>query len=243
MTSVETIHLSSSSATQKVHDGDFTVLLGATLHNIEAVELASCALPNTFLTIRDTEKLAVAITGSSTPTISLTPGSYTSTSVLTMLKSVLDAGDSAGTYTCTFDSSTFKLKITRDSGTFQLLPNTARVSRVLGFPLTPAAAAASQTGTEVAQLGLNTVLIASRSLRNPVLGENAATFLIVQKEGSGGVTVYTSNEYRQLHRYRTPIRTLDRVDIKLMSAYADEGTLSTQGFPVDLVLRITHTPI
>ena len=32
-------------------------------------------------------------------------------------------------------------------------------------------------------------------------------------------------------------------DIKLMSAYADEGTLSTQGFPVDLVLRITHTPI
>ena len=94
-----------------------------------------------------------------------------------------------------------------------------------------------------AQLGLNTVLIASRSLRNPVLGENAATFLIVQKEGSGGVTVYTSNEYRQLHRYRTPIRTLDRVDIKLMSVFADEGTLSTQGFPVDLVLRITHTPI
>jgi hypothetical protein len=244
MTSISTVHLSSSNATQRKSHGDFVVDLGGTtLRDVTAVELASASLPNTFANVQSDDKLTVVITGGATLTVALDAGSYTSTSILTQLKTVLDAADSDsdGVYTCTYSDSTFRLSIQRQGATtFTVAPSSNRLARVLGYPTTPESAANPQGAPSAAELGMNTVIVASKALRNPILGGRAATFVITQSEGSGGVSIYKSSDYRQLHVFPTPIRNLSAIDIKLLCIHEDPGVLDTQGFPVDLVLRLTH---
>jgi hypothetical protein len=242
--SISTVHLSSSNATTRESHGDFTVALGSTLRDVTAVELASASLPNTFANVLAGDQLIVAITGGATLTVALDEGSFTSTSILAQLKGKLDAADSDadGVYTCTYSDSAFRLSIARQgSTTFTVTPSSARLARVLGYPLTAESAANPQVAPSAAELGLNSVIVASKALRNPILGGRAATFVITQSEGSGGVSIYKSSDYRQLHHFQTPIRNLDRIDIKLLCVHADQGVLSTQGFPIDLVLRLTHS--
>jgi hypothetical protein len=244
MSRVSTVYVSSADAYTKKSDGEFTVLLGQTLRDVQAVELASASIPNTHSNIRQGDKLTMAVTGLSNFDVALTKGCYTSTSLIAHLKAKLDAADSDGdgVYTVSFSNETFRITIARQgSATFQVTPSSTRLARTLGFPVTPEAAANPQTGTTSVVLAPHNVIIASPQLRNPYLGgSRAATFVITHTEGAGAVSVYNSHMYKQIHRYPTPIRNLDRLSFTLLSVYDDDGVLDLSEQPVDFILRLTH---
>lgn len=237
---VETVHLSSSNASSKDHHGSFTCRLGTTLHHVRSIELAAASVPNTFESIRDGETL-ILNTGGSDITVALTAGAFTSATIKTMLKTQLEAVDSGRTYTVDFSNTTFKLSIARDSGTFTLRSSSDRVARVLGLSQTAGSAASSLVAAEAAQLGLNAIVIGSKALRNPLMGERAGTFVVHQQTGSGGITNYKSSDYRQIVTFPSPIRVLSAIDIQLLSVFPTDGVMDP-GHPVDLTLRISHEP-
>lgn len=242
-TQIETVHISSSNASARNHHGHFTAKLGAHLHHVSAVELAAASIPNTFHSVRASEKLLLNIGGSDL-NVTVAAGCYTSSTILSALKSALETADASVTYTVTYSQTTFRLTIARSTGTFTIRAGSARVARVLGFPQTAGSAAAAVTATDPAALGVNCVILASRALRNPLLGERSGCFSLHLTEGAGGVTNFASNkDYRCLIQFQSPIRLLSEIDIMLQSVHVQDGLLDPDGHPMDLTLRISHQPI
>ena len=104
-----------------------------------------------------------------------------------MTSLALEGVDAGRTYTVTYDNSTFRIRVARDTGTFTLRAGSKRVSRVLGFSETAGTAAAALTASAPAQLGVNSIILASRALRSSLLGERAGFAVVHLTEGSGGV--------------------------------------------------------
>jgi hypothetical protein len=223
------------------HHGFFKVNLGRVLQHVSAISVEAASIPNTFESVRTGERLVLNV-GATDVQVPLTAGSYTSTSVLTMLKTALEEVDSGRTYTVTYDNSTFRIKVARDTGTFTLRAGSKRVSRVLGFSETAGTAAAALTASAPAQLGVNSIILASRALRSSLLGERAGFAVVHLTEGSGGVVNYTRNQYSNMIHLVTPIRTLESIDIMLQTVHQEDGIMDPQGLPVDITLRISHEP-
>lgn len=88
-----------------------TPLQGKRLVNITNVFIKSCTIPNTVYTIRQDVNDSIRISGGVWQDAVLTPGMYTITTLLTELKTMLDA-TGIGTFTCSYDDATFRITIT-----------------------------------------------------------------------------------------------------------------------------------
>lgn len=129
--------------------------------HIRAIELKNMLIPYTFYNVNSTNNvLTIFKTGDSVSRdVTLTPGNYSINDFLVELKSKLDVCPGpVQTYTCTYNTNTYKITITQNSGSFVIYASSS-IKHLLGLdPVNNTPAAISQTSPHVFDLSYTNVI-------------------------------------------------------------------------------------
>jgi len=132
----------------------FKAYINPALESFKRVELYNITMPNTIYNITSSNNLIYFLEGSTALVATITPGAYTSTSILAAIGTAMtSASVNSYTYTSTFNQNTFMITIT-STGSFSLTFAT-NITNSAGYILgsiTNISARTSQTATQVIQL-------------------------------------------------------------------------------------------
>lgn len=107
--------------TPQSSSGEYTVTLPAVYQNVYSATLKSIEIPFSFYTFSACAgNTSISVTSGSTATVTIADGNYTASSLASELQTKLNAAGLTGTFTCTYSTSTGKLTITNNTGSFTL---------------------------------------------------------------------------------------------------------------------------
>ncbi len=140
-----------------------TFYLDKNIRHIQQVRIDGVEFPNSYYVFNSqTNSIKFTENGEAEATATITPGNYTSTTILTEIKAALEAvSPDSRTYTVTLDTSTLKITIAVSSGTVIINGATSTAGEFIGFTVANSTAA-SVEGNQVLNLsGPNYLILRS----------------------------------------------------------------------------------
>jgi len=212
--------LTTSNTVYKYDNNPFncSILLGQSHRRIRSVALKSAEIPIGYINIREPYNVFTYIKNDVTSSLKVTPGSFTSASLVTALSSAAALAIGAGT---TFTISAGTNKITYSSGTpITILSSPFSLASMLGFT-------DQQTGTSILATNSyninfdNYICIYIENLRTSSLEPNVPiTFKIPITVGMGNIQMYSEGtQWRQKIDISDPNFRLDRLNIKVLDRF------------------------
>lgn len=215
-----------------------TFYISDPIFNVQSVKVSEVCIPNSFYTFDSRNNQFSFKEGSGTvTTFSITPGNYTASTLISHLKTQLEANsENTRTYTLTYSSSTAKITYAVSASTFTILPIDNSCYYELGLQDSLSSAAASITSGVIDLSGVKVVNLVSSSFGGNVanvVGSQYNVFCSIPVNVSFlGILYYqNSNEF---------------VDVNLDNLYTASFTLmdermrpltNTQDFQITLQLK------
>lgn len=214
---VDTSSTASGTVT-KVSNNPFacTVKLGQTHRRLQAVALKSAEVPVGFYNIRSPYN-AISITNSGTTTVyTLTPGNYTTTTLVSALNGVVGAGTGA----FSVNTMTSRVLYTSAAGTVSFPVASRTLGYFLGF--TDGQTGSVVTATNSYNINFdNYINVFIENLRNSSLEPNVpVTFKIPITVANGSIEYFFENiRFSQSICIRDPDFTIDRLNISVRDRF------------------------
>ncbi len=232
----------------KSNPSNFTYGLTRVLLDVYSIELESCSIPIEFWAFRSGKnEFRITDSGGSDITVTITPGNYTSTTILTELKTRLEVA-SIDTYTITHSDSTNKITIVSSNAAFVIEGATTTNSclDLIGWPNLDTTAAASKTGPNVIRLYdqqylyLKSNELASNSYKRPLINgiEKAIFAKIPIDQTYGSVVSWKSTLFGGVRLKYMGGKDLGDIDIQLL--YEDESEVDLNGASISLTLVVNY---
>lgn len=174
------------------------------IDDIQGYRIKNAVIPSSFYTIDSRNNkfyFNETSTSSTTRTATITTGYYTSSTILTALKTALDSAGSANTYTITYSSTTNKITITSSTENFRVISGINNIYYELGIDSADLSVFATIfTPTNQIDLsGVKLINIVSNYFGNLKMAGSNYRMLgsIVCEEESGSISTFENmdNEY------------------------------------------------
>ena len=177
------------------------------------VTLSATSIPLTLYNIRTGVNDTIYFNDGTDRTVTLTPSSYTASSLATHIQAQLNASASTITFTVSYNTDTFKMTIAGDSPFTLQFDNADSPYRELGFAFAETASATSHVGDYAVNLSypqflmINIPELAHTDLMTTHSKQALATFLVPIQNNLGYVDVALMNE-KFLIEVRQPLTQL-----------------------------------
>lgn len=175
---------------------NFSVNFPIALTGLKAIKLLSANIPSGFYNINSSNN-NLYISDGTLRTITLSPGNYSSTTIVSALTTALNSSGSPFVFTVTYSQITMKLNISA-TGAFTILSGINPIADILGFNV-PTASNTIQIASTI--LELNTVpylFIEMSNVTNNIRCANNldyAAFVIPVTVNGGSINNFTQNSY------------------------------------------------
>jgi hypothetical protein len=227
---------------------DFVINLPEHIRKISKVELSSLNVPNTIYNINSSNNVIPVVISSVTYNATLTPGSYTDSTLIVEAQSKINTAvttSTGQTFTITFNATTYKLTFA-STGSFQInFASSSSPWRECGFANALTTAGTSATGSNVAQLGLPYelfIVIEQLSHGSPIRTTNPTlghyTFICPLNGNGGSVSSYSEDVYTQHIHFNPPLSSIDRLTVRLLDRNASAANLNGADF--SMILNFVH---
>lgn len=206
-----------------------------------SLRMTKAIIPFTFYNVTSNYNTLI-INSSGNKTVTLTPGQYTILSLLSSLKTLLDAL-AVGVFTLTANSTTYKITIA-STVNFAYLGTLSTINDILGFDSVDTSSAASHTGTLIYNLGgTDYIDIISRTLTNSESKTRSTNTKggqlfarIPTSQYSFGQTIF----YQPFHQHQWTFRMNLQEDIDLQLQDSNGNILDLNGREWEMTLKF-HT--
>ncbi len=202
---------------------DFTVSLNSSLSRITEIDIERVEIPYSFYAINSTNNVLTFNSGANS--ITITPGNYTATTLITELTTQLNIAFAGQSPAVTFSSLTYKLTISKSSAfnvdSYTDIP-TSTASYALGFHVSSATSTSITADSAINIAGPNYILISSEYLTSGIQHKTLfsdstyqSVFWAVPVSCSPGDTIIENPLIPIRLNAQTTVLSTDVIDIQL----------------------------
>jgi hypothetical protein len=187
---------------------NFQVQLKPALRNVKSMTLLSTSIPLSNYIINDNNNILRFTDGVTDFTATIVSGIYDYVTILTAIKTAMEATAYAGTITVTYDIVTYKFTITSTTPIIlQFLNTTNSIAYILGFNAVNTGSAVSHIADSIGHLSTPPCLYITldcfpnncRTTNN----EDNCTFIIFSQTISGHNSLHTTNTNYKIDTYQS----------------------------------------
>lgn len=224
-------------------DENYSITLAKPLNRIKQVEVVSVEIPYSFYVFTaNNNVLKFNDENSTLQTATITPGNYSGTTISVELETQLNAASSGG-WTVTYNSSTYKLSMSRTSN-FQLFTTDSTIASTIGL-LADSPVTTSHGFTGIANLsGPNYIYIRSVALTRPkkilpIENSNATSDILYKLalQTGPGTTITERNLFPTKLTYAVRQR-MQTLDFRLEDLDGNQLDLNGLNWSITIILDI-----
>lgn len=247
----KTIYSLFISSDERTHgeNTNFSVGMDDVFTNNNRYFIRAITVPYSYYNIRSGRNTLVLTAGiDGVLTVTIPSGNYTALSLATAIDVALNAAAATGTYTTTYDSSTYKYTITCVADTFQM--TTANIAagnlwNFVGFYVSNGALAASKTSDSAVRItGNNRLYVSSRALSqgncyntgpntssSKLFKSNVVSSILV--DANPGGIIHDRKEFAGM----IPLtQKIDRIDFQLLHEDGTQVDLNGSPWQIELLV-------